>query len=426
MIKNLRLFFVAFMAMLGMSAMAEDILWQEDFSSFEANAVPTGGAYNYVCTDGGSATKIYNEKLAGGTAPELLIGKKSGDKIGSFTVEIPLNGKSGSFTLSYMANYDRIVVLPAQKDVVLGEKTQSGNSYSYPVTVGEGLDKVILTFTNETSSNVRFDNVKFFQGTSKKAAGLSWGTASRQVTIGSEDNVFPKLTNENNLPVEYSSDNTEVAKINADGVITLVAAGDANISASFAGNDEYEAQTVSYKLTVKAGGDDPTPVPAVELINVVEALEIIAALGDGNTTTVEYCVKGFIVGTPDFQRKSDQTLYGNVNLTIADEKGGTALLTVYRGKSFENMKFTEETISLLKEGDEVLFQGKLQKYVKNDNVTPELVSGFLVSVNGKTNGIAELKAAKRFEGAIYNLNGQRITTPAKGLYIMNGKKYFVK
>jgi hypothetical protein len=25
-------------------------------------------------------------------------------------------------------------------------------------------------------------------------------------------------------------------------------------------------------------------------------------------------------------------------------------------------------------------------------------------------------------GSIYNLNGQRVTTPKKGLYIMNGKK----
>lgn len=406
------------MAMLGMSAMAEDILWQEDFSSFEANAVPTGGAYNYVCTDGGSATKIYNEKLAGGTAPELLIGKKGNDKMGSFTVEIPLNGKSGSFMLSYMANYDRIVVFPAQKDVVLGEKTQSGNSYSYPVTVGEGLDKVILTFTNETSNNVRFDNVKFFQGTSKKAAGLSWGTASRQVTIGSEDNVFPKLINENNLPVEYSSDNTEVAKINADGVITLVAAGDANISASFAGNDEYEAQTVSYKLTVKAGGD---PQPEIKKVTVAEALNIINALEDGKTTSEEYQIEGFVISfDEDFNPQ-----YGNYTINIGDTQTATATLKVYRAKNADGDKFIED---VLKVGDQVLVQGKLQKYVKNEEVTPELASGGkILTINGKAaTGIAELKAAKRFEGAIYNLNGQRITTPAKGLYIMNGKKYFVK
>ena len=49
-------------------------LWQEDFSSYKADAVPNGGAYNYACE--GSGTKVYAENLAGGDAPELLVSKK--------------------------------------------------------------------------------------------------------------------------------------------------------------------------------------------------------------------------------------------------------------------------------------------------------------------------------------------------------------
>ena len=126
------------------------------------------------------------------------------------------------------------------------------------------------------------------------------------------------------------------------------------------------------KITISA---EASEVPTIEEITVAKAIELCNALGDGATSESEYQVKGFVVGKPDFQRKADETLYGNVNFTMADEKGGTNLLTVYRGKDLDNANFTEETINRFKEGDEVVFQGKLQKYVKNETVMPELTNG---------------------------------------------------
>lgn len=41
-------------------------------------------------------------------------------------------------------------------------------------------------------------------------------------------------------------------------------------------------------------------------------------------------------------------------------------------------------------------------------------------------GISEVHATNMFNGAIYNLSGQRITKPGKGLYIVNGKKVIIK
>ena len=164
----------------------------------------------------------------------------------------------------------------------------------------------------------------------------------------------------------------------------------------------------------------------VEEINVAKALEIIAALADGAKTDAEYQVKGFVVGTPDFQRKNDGTLYGNVNLTIADEKGGATTLTIFRGKSYENAAFTEETISLFKENDEVVFQGKLQKYVKNDVITPELVSGWLISVTSDPTGISTIQDVQVTNDAVYNLAGQKVDANYKGVVIKNGKKLFQK
>lgn len=356
--------------------MAEDIIWQEDFSSYAANDKPSGGDYSYVCTDGGTTTKIYKEKLAGGTEPELLVSKGGG----SFAATIPLNGKSGEISLSFQTNKNDLGV--EVEGATIGSKTRSGNNDSYTITVASGTEKITITFKQSSNSNARLDNIKLYQGVAKKPAGLSWGTASRSVTLGAEDNNFPTLTNENNLPITYTSSETSVATINTNGEITLVAAGETKITASFAGNDEYEAGEVTYTLTVKeAGGTTPSEITE---ISVAKALEITNALENGKTTTEEYKVKGFIVGTPDFQRRADNTLYGNVNLTIADEKGGSTTFTIFRGKYFNDANFTEETITTLKEGDEVVFQGKLQKYVKDEVITPELTSCYLISVNGKT------------------------------------------
>lgn len=374
--KILRMFLVCLMTMFCGTVMAEDIIWQEDFSSYAANDKPSGGDYSYVCTDGGTTTKIYKEKLAGGTEPELLVSKGGG----SFAATIPLNGKSGEISLSFQTNKNDLGV--EVEGATIGSKTRSGNNDSYTITVASGTEKITITFKQSSNSNARLDNIKLYQGVAKKPAGLSWGTASRSVTLGAEDNNFPTLTNENNLPITYTSSETSVATINTNGEITLVAAGETKITASFAGNDEYEAGEVTYTLTVKeAGGTTPSEITE---ISVAKALEITNALENGKTTTEEYKVKGFIVGTPDFQRRDDNTLYGNVNLTIADEKGGTTTLTIYRGKYFNDANFTEETITTLKEGDEVVFQGKLQKYVKGEEITPELTSCYLISVNGKT------------------------------------------
>jgi hypothetical protein len=244
------------------------------------------------------------------------------------------------------------------------------------------------------------------------------------LTLGEE--VALVLSNENNLPVSYTSSEETVATINSEGVVTLVAVGKTILTATFDGNDEYEAQSVSIEVTVKeAGGDTPDPQPTGDVISVAKALEIIEALENGKTTTEVYQVKGFVVGTPDFQRKADGTLYGNVNFDMADEKGGATKLTVFRAKGFDGAAFTEETINQFKEDDEVVFEGKLQKYVKNEAVTPELTNGKLISVNGNTNGVYVIKAAA-VNAPVYNLAGQRVEKAVKGLYIQNGRKFVVK
>ena len=49
-------------------------------------------------------------------------------------------------------------------------------------------------------------------------------------------------------------------------------------------------------------------------------------------------------------------------------------------------------------------------------------------INGNTTGISSLtpSPSPKGEGSVYNLAGQRVTNPTKGLYIVNGKKVVIK
>jgi hypothetical protein len=373
--KNLRYFMTLLLMMVASVGWGQNTVtfWEEDFFSFSADDVPSGGTYSYACT---GTSKIYAEALAGGSTPELLVAKSGG----SFSATVPLNGKSGEMNLQFKTNRNDLKV--EVTGATLGEKVRSGNTDTYTLTGASGT--LTIKFYMTINKNARLDDIKLYQGTALKPAGLSWGKASTSVTFGDEETYknIPILSNENNLAVTCTSSDEKVATVSSAGVVTVAGAGKATITATFNGNDEYEAQTVSFELTVKEGGSVTPPTPSE--LTVAQALEIINGLEDGETTSETYTVKGFVVGTPDFQRKSDGTLYGNCNFDIADAKGGTPVLTIYRGKSFENNNFIEEDVAapILIEGDEVVLTGgKLKKYVKEGVMTPELTNGYLVSVN---------------------------------------------
>lgn len=95
----------------------------------------------------------------------------------------------------------------------------------------------------------------------KQYVTMSFSPTSVTATLG-ESFTAPTLSmSPSGLTVTYSSSNTNVATVNAStGAVTLKAVGTTTITASFAGNNEYYANSTTYTLTVKKqGGDDPTP-----------------------------------------------------------------------------------------------------------------------------------------------------------------------
>ena len=91
----------------------------------------------------------------------------------------------------------------------------------------------------------------YAQWTAKTATSLTWSKNAYSATID-VDNDFPELTKSpvDLSPIAYSSSNTGVATIDANGNITLVAAGTTTITATFTETAIHTGAKASYTLTV--------------------------------------------------------------------------------------------------------------------------------------------------------------------------------
>ena len=393
--KILRYSFVALLAMIGLNISAQEVTL--DFTITDpADETGKTSAWGFPAS---SANKTVDEKpftydgwtvkVAGSTGEGYYWHDKD---------HYLLFGKQGAYLTLPAFNFDveRIDIegnsaasAGTKQNIFVGDEAVStettgaqGTNY-FTIAEGKQAAGTIYTIKVTSKHNNQIKTIKIWKkgaGT-KQAADISWSSPSATVTIGADDNIFPTLNNPNNLTVTYTTSKEEVATVDANGAVTLVAAGSAKISAVFEGNDTYEASTVSYNLTVKEAIDPNAKGQVNNPYTVAEALEVINALENGATTAGKFYVKGFVVGTPDIQKKEDGTFYGNANFTIADTKGGTDLLTCYRLKGIDNANIESE--DYIKEDDELVVMGQLQKYVSGETVTPEVKSGHIVSIKSE-------------------------------------------
>jgi hypothetical protein len=96
------------------------------------------------------------------------------------------------------------------------------------------------------------------------------GTDAFTITFGDKF-TEPTLTNPHTVtPVTYASSNTDVATVDAEtGKVTVVKPGTTTISASFAGNNNYKTDKVSYQLTVCPLMGDVNTDGVVDVADVV-------------------------------------------------------------------------------------------------------------------------------------------------------------
>lgn len=224
-----------------LKAPAIPLPWSEDFSGEDPLSLYTT-----------SNVTIYEQALAEGTSPEILIGKNGG----YLETRILNDSYAGILTFSCKSNYPERVELSTDNDkVVISDPVRSGKNMTSVITVPEGVASFSLRITNtNTSSNVRVDNISLNKG-SIQVQELSFEESAYEFIEGSDE--LKAFTGQKVIgaktTVTYSSSNSSVATVDpSTGVVTVKGIGTAQITAVAASSSDYLEAKASYNLTILA------------------------------------------------------------------------------------------------------------------------------------------------------------------------------
>lgn len=118
---------------------------------------------------------------------------------------------------------------------------------------------------------VQVNKVEYYEDASNKTAtSLSFDAPSYEISKDQTLQQLPTLkAGEQTLSdktITWSSDNKDVATVDANGTVTGVGLGKANITAKFAGDDTYKTSTASYEIKVKGAPELSFPEPSYNII----------------------------------------------------------------------------------------------------------------------------------------------------------------
>ena len=193
------------------------IPWEENFGAdFDAS--------KYTLKNGGSDTKVYpDDKLAGGEAGEILIGKEGG----SFSATFASDGTAKTLNLWFKSNKDFIEVSSATEDVTITKLTSTG----YTVALAEGVKMFSLTLTNNNGSNARVDDIVL---TTEAPAIASLAIANQTISFTEDD----EFVFDGTVTAVYENGITESVETGYtvdDSAVDMTKAGNYDVTISYSG-----------------------------------------------------------------------------------------------------------------------------------------------------------------------------------------------
>lgn len=222
-------------------------------------------------------------------------------------------------------------------------ETSQGNAYVYSIEEGE---------TPSLSADAEKKTAEFSDVSAKFT--ITGNNLTGSITIAKDEAAtwITKYTTElpsegGDLVIEFAANN-----VTEDRTAKFTVSSDG-------------AESIELTLTQGAFLDKGT---ASTPYTVAEALEVIAKLGDGQTTSADVYTSGVITAVTEVN-----PTYGNATYLISDNGSSENTITVFRGKYLEAASFTSE--DQLAVGDVVVVKGKLQNYVKDEVHTPEIAQG---------------------------------------------------
>lgn len=361
------------------------------------------------------------------------------------TGEVLLGDKEGTATITaYFYGNEKYAACQASYKIKLIKKQPQPVTMTFP-------QDVYTCYTNEAQF---FDG---FKATIKNAA----------------DEVL-------NLPVTYSSSNTEFCMVTGSGLVVLSETpGEVTITAKFAGNDDYLPAQASYLIKVikkekkDAGISFKDTMIMIDLANPNTTVKDLGFLNPNNlavtyssnkTDVAEVDAEGNVTLKKAGRANIDVTFAGNDEYKAASASC-TLIVNDYRTTpelSFDQEEYTAN----MREGN--TFSGAtlynelevapLSYTSSNEEVAEVAANGVVIlRSTGETTITVWFAGDKNFKAAsasyklkvvdevvngiqgitidnmpedakVYNLNGQRVNTKAlkSGVYVVNGKKVVLK
>ena len=298
------------------------------------------------------------------------------------------------------------------------------------------------------------------QTSTKLDADLAFATDNATANLG-EDFVAPALTKSTDAPIVYTSSDQNVATVDENGTVTLVAPGTTTITATAEANDKYYGGSAHYTLTVV----DPTAIYSNACMSADCGFTAWTADGSANPWQIDsrYGLKatGYISGANNARdgvmASPVLDLEGRKNITLDFEtavnmfkKDGTNLagdamaeILDYVSVVVAEVTSDEMPAEWTKVGEVTLPASQSWNFIAQDPaidlsayagkkvrvgfryVSTEECAGTWevknVVVKGQKNdtAVTDVEADNTDAPAVYyNMQGVRVATPSAGLYIV--------
>ena len=410
--KNLRLFLVAALAMVGMNASAQEVTF--DFNTMDNNwGLPTTKTVDETSyTYGG-----YTIKIAGTSGKSEGFAWNNITEAQEVVGHYLILGKNGAYlTLpAFSFDVDKIEVVgragassAVKQNIFVGENaastetTGATGTNTYMIKKDYQAAGNIYTMKVTSAHNTQITQIKIYKSSGVAAPEISGSDVfcgSTQVTITADEGAAIYYTTDGVEPTTNSLAYTAPFTIENSCTVKAVASKGGVMSS-----------VVSMDFVKTTGdGSENNPFTVADMLSLPSDYE-----------ATDMWVKGIIVGSIK-NNALEETPSVKTNVAMAAAAGETTFANIV---PVQLVTANQDALNVVDNatniGKELQIKGDITKYFGNMGV--KNTSDYKLNATG----IATVKANAKFDGKMYNAAGQLVNKGYKGLVIMNGRKFVNK